>query len=307
MLVLNIEHLHYFLTVVDCQSINKASNKLFLKQSYLSNLIKSLEKSFGTQLLNRTSKGITLTDDGEYLVDKIRLIVNTYEEILQSYLYPSKQELRYSKEQINLYTVPQVNSTSLTRYSQLFHEAFPHACLNIALKNIPDIIQSMYTNFSTIGLGMVFTTSFDKISLNFPDDIQSYLLQPIELVAVASPSNQDAQTYTKISCFELLEKDLIIFTTENNQKNSILYQVLSQFEEPNIKYSVENTNVFLDFLQTTSCYSLVNRQFAEEQNLLAIPLTENILCYSILFHHQNCLDSFLARNFIDILLSANQA
>lgn len=55
----------------------------------------------------------------------------------------------------------------------------------------------MYTNFSTIGLGMVFTTSFDKISLNFPDDIQSYLLQPIELVAVASPSNQDAQTYIK--------------------------------------------------------------------------------------------------------------
>lgn len=77
---MNLDHLKYLVTVADCESIHEASRQLLLKQQYISNVIKSLERYFDVQIFERTSKGVTPTINGQYLIDKARTILTTYEE-----------------------------------------------------------------------------------------------------------------------------------------------------------------------------------------------------------------------------------
>lgn len=62
---MQIKHLEYFVQVVQCGSISKAANALYLKPSNLSKCINVIESEFDTILFDRSSKGVTLTADGE--------------------------------------------------------------------------------------------------------------------------------------------------------------------------------------------------------------------------------------------------
>lgn len=66
---MTLEHLNYFLEIVHCGSISQAAQKLFLERSNLSAVISRLENHFGTKLLHRTSKGVTLTPQGQLVYD----------------------------------------------------------------------------------------------------------------------------------------------------------------------------------------------------------------------------------------------
>lgn len=61
---MKIEHLYYFLIIAETKSINKAAHKLFISQQQLSRVINGLENDLHTQLLQRNSAGIELTEKG---------------------------------------------------------------------------------------------------------------------------------------------------------------------------------------------------------------------------------------------------
>lgn len=62
------KNFYYF---VEYSSISQASQKLGATQSALSQSIKNLENMMGKTLLNRTSRGVTLTKDGTSLYDYV--------------------------------------------------------------------------------------------------------------------------------------------------------------------------------------------------------------------------------------------
>lgn len=62
--LVKIEHLRYFVEVARCQSINKAAKKLLVSQPTVSSIIKNLERELGFQLIERSSKGVKLTEKG---------------------------------------------------------------------------------------------------------------------------------------------------------------------------------------------------------------------------------------------------
>ena len=63
---MNIElrHLRYFVAVADEASFTAAAHRVHVTQQVLSAQIRQLESAVGTQLLNRTNKGVTLTPAG---------------------------------------------------------------------------------------------------------------------------------------------------------------------------------------------------------------------------------------------------
>ena len=70
--MLDQEMIRTFIQVADCQSFTKAAEMLHKTSAAISYRIKTLEENIGTQLFNRTTRTVTLTPAGEYLLEKCR-------------------------------------------------------------------------------------------------------------------------------------------------------------------------------------------------------------------------------------------
>lgn len=82
---MNILHLKYAVEVEKTRSISKAAENLYMGQPNLSRAIKELEESLGITVFKRTTKGITITPDGEEFLRRARRIVSQVEEMEDIY------------------------------------------------------------------------------------------------------------------------------------------------------------------------------------------------------------------------------
>lgn len=72
---LTLQQLRYITEVVECGSINAASQNLYVSQPALSSAIKDAEQELGIEIFNRSNRGITLTKDGLEFVGYARQIL----------------------------------------------------------------------------------------------------------------------------------------------------------------------------------------------------------------------------------------
>ena len=61
---MDIKNLKYFVGVARCGSINKAAKEMFISQPQLSHIIQTIEEEVGFALIQRTSQGSRLTQNG---------------------------------------------------------------------------------------------------------------------------------------------------------------------------------------------------------------------------------------------------
>ncbi|TYP48402.1 selenium metabolism-associated LysR family transcriptional regulator [Thermosediminibacter litoriperuensis] len=78
---MNINLLKSFIAIAETQSLSRAAERLFVTQPALSQQIKQLETHFSVQLIERTNRGIVLTEAGRILFDYANRIVSTYEDL----------------------------------------------------------------------------------------------------------------------------------------------------------------------------------------------------------------------------------
>ncbi len=95
---MNVIHMKYAVEVAKAGSINKASETLLVAQPNLSRSIKELEADLGITIFSRTSKGMTLTPEGEEFIGYAKNILRQLDEIEMMYKseLPTKQTFSVS-------------------------------------------------------------------------------------------------------------------------------------------------------------------------------------------------------------------
>jgi DNA-binding transcriptional LysR family regulator len=90
---MTLQQLKYILTIVSCGSISEAAKQLFISQPSLSSAVKEIEQEIGVDIFLRSSKGITLSNEGVEFLSYARQVVEQAELLEQRYLNkkPSKQ------------------------------------------------------------------------------------------------------------------------------------------------------------------------------------------------------------------------
>lgn len=78
---MNIVHLKYAVEIAKTKSISKAAENLYMGQPNLSRAIKELEESLGITIFKRTSKGISITPDGEEFLQYAKKIISQVDEV----------------------------------------------------------------------------------------------------------------------------------------------------------------------------------------------------------------------------------
>ena len=82
---MTLTQLNYFITIAETKSINKAAEKLYVSQPSLTSAVQELEKELGITLLNRSGRGVTLTNDGAEFLLYAKQLYGQYETILEKY------------------------------------------------------------------------------------------------------------------------------------------------------------------------------------------------------------------------------
>ena len=87
-MISNLNNYVIFHTVAKAGNISKAANQLYISQPAISKSISKLEEELGTALFNRSSRGVTLTEEGQVLYEYVERAfdsLNMGEENLKNY------------------------------------------------------------------------------------------------------------------------------------------------------------------------------------------------------------------------------
>ena len=82
---MTLQQLRYVITIAETGSLGRAAEKLFVSQPSLTSAVKELEKELGLPLFNRTSKGVTLTVDGERFLPYARQVEGQYLNLMEEF------------------------------------------------------------------------------------------------------------------------------------------------------------------------------------------------------------------------------
>ena len=66
---MQLQQLEYFVKVAELGSLNKAAEVFYVTQPALSKAIQNLEQEIGAEVLRRTNKGVSMTEDGKKLYE----------------------------------------------------------------------------------------------------------------------------------------------------------------------------------------------------------------------------------------------
>ncbi len=72
---MTLQQLRFLIAVAESGSINAAAQRLYTAQSNISNAVKSLEQELNLEIFTRSSRGVTLTNDGTELLGYARQVV----------------------------------------------------------------------------------------------------------------------------------------------------------------------------------------------------------------------------------------
>ncbi len=93
---MTLQQLKYVIGVSEIGSLNKASETLYVSQPSLTAAIKEVETEFEIKLFNRSSKGISLTNEGKDFVQHARQIYAQYESLLDDFDPSKKRKKKFA-------------------------------------------------------------------------------------------------------------------------------------------------------------------------------------------------------------------
>jgi LysR family hydrogen peroxide-inducible transcriptional activator len=109
---IKLKDLRYLVAVADSGHFGQAAERCFISQPTLSAQLKKLEEYLGVQLIERQPKGATLTQAGEQIVARARLILSASDEVVtiaQTYRDPLSGRLKVAMiPTVGPYVLPQV-------------------------------------------------------------------------------------------------------------------------------------------------------------------------------------------------------
>ncbi len=93
---MNILYLKYAVEVARVGSLSKAADELFVAQPNLSRAIKELEKELGITIFDRKANGMTLTPDGDRLVQYGKSILKQIDEVENAFKNDKDKKATFS-------------------------------------------------------------------------------------------------------------------------------------------------------------------------------------------------------------------
>jgi DNA-binding transcriptional LysR family regulator len=199
---MELRHVRYFVAVADSLSFTKGAEKLRIAQPSLTRQIKHLEEELRVQLLNRSTKQVTLTKEGECFLAGARRLLSYSADIIES----MHAQTAPKPAAINIGYVPNPFHRALPASLALYEKQFPTVSIN--LFGMPSTQQVRSLNEGKIDLGFVgLLDPADAPGLEFRT-VTSY-----DVVVLIPKNHRDAKR--KVLKLKQLARMLFISLSDN--------------------------------------------------------------------------------------------
>ena len=159
---MDIKNLKYFVGVARCGSINKAAKEMFISQPQLSHIIQTIEEEVGFALIQHTSQGSRLTQNGESFLQHCKVILNEMDSLdrFVTQVYQAGSRLAVSMTRFS-HTAACFNQVCENHQNQENLFLRLHECSTM------DVIDEVSSGFSEIGVLHFSVTETDAMMRNF--------------------------------------------------------------------------------------------------------------------------------------------
>lgn len=226
---MRISSLIYFYEVAQLKSISKVSNKFHISQPALSHQLSSLEKELGVKILERSNKGVKLTDKGKILYNYSKEMIKLHNNLLDDISMESetKKEIKinilsiygnflvdnisnnlveiFDKTNININNKSEDNEKSILLHNR--------ADLVIGCKKIEDddlVCEHIGTNkLLLVGKSYITYNEIEELSIAILDD-------KINTITNILDELKNTNTYLKTNSIDIIKSYM------NNQNTALI-------------------------------------------------------------------------------------
>ncbi|MBW1296392.1 hydrogen peroxide-inducible genes activator [Aquimarina litoralis] len=145
---MNIQQYQYVLAVVHSKNFALAAEKCFVTQSTLSTMINKFEKEIGVKIFDRKTKPVTITKEGEKIIQRLEIIVNEI-DLLTNVVQEIKGDMVGS---LKIGVIPTLAPYLLPLFITDFADRFPNVSISVKELNTSDIQDQILKRNLDIGI-----------------------------------------------------------------------------------------------------------------------------------------------------------
>lgn len=231
---MNITYLRSFYTTVKFNSISKAAKELHLTQPGLSMQLQSLENEIGSKLLNRSNKGVELTDEGAVVYEYAGTMIS-----LADNLERDLNNLKTKKSSLVICSCKSLGEHILPCSIYTFKEIHFNIDISMGIYNSQNVLKKLLNHDANIGI---------VTGVDIPENIVAAPIMHDNLILV---SGRNAEK-TNITLDEVLSLPLIL----REQGSGILTLLENALKEKLLTFN--NLNVLISLNSVESIKSSVS-------------------------------------------------
>lgn len=173
--------LHYFLAIAREENITKAAETLYVTQSTLSKQMMDLEKQLGKQLFIRGKRKLTLTEEGLFLRDRAREIMQLLDNTEEAF-HTDTKELSGS---IAIGCGETVAMDNIAQIFSEFHAQHPHVKIHLHSGDADTVLERLDKGLIDMGLllGPIRQERYDYLNIHQKDVYGLLIPKDCELAA----------------------------------------------------------------------------------------------------------------------------
>lgn len=179
----SLRQLRAFLAVARTGSFTLAAESLYITQSALSGLIKELEQSLGTRLVDRSTRRVHLTAIGEQLQPRLAAVLHDLDEVLQQVVEQRRQQtgiVRVAASQL-------LASTLLPELMAAYQAQYPMSSVKLVDTPVEGVMARVFAGEVELGIGPEREPNSDITSTRLFDGPFMAVFPPGHALAAIEP------------------------------------------------------------------------------------------------------------------------
>jgi len=256
---MELRQLKYFVKTAETLNFSEAARALFVTQSTLSQQVRQLEEEMGTELFQRDSHSVSLTESGAHLLP---IAKRTLQEAQNCFTQIS--DLKQMLSGVLNIGITYTFAPVLTETVREFTKQYPGVKLNIICQTMGSLLEMLKQR------EVDFVLCFKPNVMD--DDIESHILFDNQLSVILSKDHPLADNAT-LSLEDIRPQRIAMPAKETQARNAFDSMFPGELNKLDVQIEINEVNVLLDLVRATKMITFLSEAtLYQKGGLKAIPL-----------------------------------